>query len=296
MSRGLIYLLTGPAHAARMVVSLWNLRKHNPDLPVTIYTTHYKSYAVALDCMSDDRMGDVSIRQTTELAIKKNRQFISKVHLMPSTPYDVCAYLDADTLPMADISPMLDGAEEHGFCATQFCNWLTTGKRIQKRLDRLAGCVRKHNANHGTDVGYSEAVLEDMLAACSDEKNPLPSVNGGVFAARRDSPLLRDWYNLSMAGRRAFICDEAALHLVLTRHKHAVLKGGQWNCSGHLGGEIEGPIKIWHFHGEKHINRDSSKEIWLPAFEEVWEANIADIQSWAPAGDGDLESYLKETK
>ncbi len=294
MSRGLIYLLTGPAHAARMVVSLWNLRKHNPDLPVTIYTTHDVSRGVALCCITDDRLGDIQIRQTTELAIKKNRQFITKVHLCPIAPYDTFIYLDCDTLPMADVSPLLDAAEEHEFCATQFCNWVTTGPKIQSRLNNLHDCVLEHNQLVVTNVEYPEDDLDRMLARCSDIERPLPSVNGGIFATQRNSPLLRDWYNLSMAGRRGFICDESALHLVLTSHRSTVLEGGQWNCSGHLGGEIEGPIKIWHFHGEKHIKREASKQIWLPAFEEVWEENIADIQSWAPAGDKDLETYFKE--
>ncbi len=292
MSRGLIYLLTGPAHAARMVVSLWNLRKHNPDLPVTIYTTHHDSHRAAFCCLNDDRLCDVSIRQTTELAIKKNRQFLTKVHLCPIAPYDTFIYLDCDTLPMADVSPLLDAAEEHEFAATQFCNWMSNSRRIVNRLTALRDAVVERNQSTGTDPHYDFSLLDFMFRKCTEHQ--MPSVNGGIFATKRSATLLQGWYDLAMAGRRAFICDESALHLILTQHPSTVLEGGQWNCSGHLGGEIEGPIKIWHFHGEKHIKRDASKEIWLPAFDEVWEKNIADIQSWAPAGDKDLETYLKE--
>lgn len=285
MSRGVIYLLTGAAHAARMVVSLWNLRKRNTDLPVTVYTTTKESHLVAQHCIGDSRLGNVNHRITTELAIRKNRQFITKVHLLPVSPYDVVLYLDCDTLPIADVSPVLDAAEQYGFAATQFCNWVTTGSKITKRLTSLVDCIDDDNQIKQS----AERQRDDCLS------HPYPSVNGGVFATRRDAPILLEWYRLAMAGRRSFICDESALHLVLRDHEHTIMEGGHWNCSGHLGGEVEktGPVNIWHFHGEKHIKRDSSREIWLPAFTECWDLDVAGIRSWAPLGDGDLEKYLR---
>jgi hypothetical protein len=55
MNKGAIYLLTGPAHAVGMVVSLRSLRNHF-DGPVTIFTAHPASHEVGQRRMADPRL------------------------------------------------------------------------------------------------------------------------------------------------------------------------------------------------------------------------------------------------
>ncbi len=282
-TRGVFYLLTGVAHAVRTVVSMWNLRKHF-DGPITLYTTQDESHEIGRKCVKELRLG-IDHRTTDELPIKKNRQFITKVHLLPNAPCDVNMYLDGDTLPMGDVTPILDLASEHEFCATQFCTWTTGGKMIGKRLRRWTAQVARGQPE--------EAMVDHLVAQALDP--PMPAINGGVFAARRDAAILVPWYELSMLGRRTHICDEVALQMLLREYPSTILEGGRYNCSGHLGGDVSDPI-IMHYHGEKHLRREPSRVTWIPAYNECIRENVAGIQSWTPAGDPSLAKFLKQSE
>src|SRR5262245_60028928 len=70
VDRGVIYLLTGPAHAVRLVVSLWSLRRHYQG-PVTLFTTQPQSHVIGQRCQADDRLR-VEHRQANEVSAPKN--------------------------------------------------------------------------------------------------------------------------------------------------------------------------------------------------------------------------------
>ncbi len=292
-SRGVIYLLTGVPHAVRLVVSLWNLRKHY-DGEITVYTTQTESHEVGRLCAADGRL-NVQHAMTSELDIPKNRQFITKVWLMPIAPYDVTLYLDCDTMPVAPVDVLLDLADEHEFCATQFSNWNSSGKIVRDRLKRWKGIKGKDRPKDGdwpTDVKWTQPQIDKMVDNAIGDR---PSPNGGVFAARRDAAILEPWFELSMVGRQTFIADEVALHLVLPYYKHAVASG-EYNCSPTHGKTIveEGRAKILHAHGEKHMKRDACRAFWLPAIQEILAENVADIKAWFPGKDTRLKEYFPE--
>ena len=92
-----------------------------------------------------------------------------------------------------------------------------------------------------------------------------------------------------MSGRRTFICEEIAMQLLALHYPHKMLEG-EWNCSPAHGHEKieEGKVKIYHFHGEKHVRKDAFRAVWLPAYIECLENNAGGICEWTPAGDPDL--------
>lgn len=276
MTKGIIYLLTGPAHAARMVVSLWSLRQHY-DGPVTIYTTHPESHEIGARCAGDNRL-NVDHRWFSLVSAQKNASFLTKLSLLPHSPYDVTAYLDADTLVAGDVLELLNAAEESEFCATQFAQWQTSGRTIRRRIETW----REIQQNR-----YPQSWLHSLI---DEALVPQPAVNGGVFAYRRDAEILRPWFELSLVGQETFICDEIALQLLLNKYAHKVLDC-RFNCSPIYGGPQE-DVRIWHFHGEKHLRKESCRTIWLPAYQQCVEANVAGLAQWSPGPDKRLRRYL----
>ncbi len=289
MRTGIVYLLTGEAHAARAVVSLWNLRKHYKG-NVTLFTTRDESWEIGEACRRDDRLAVEHERYDELMEVpRKNRQFLTKIHLLMHAPYDVTLYLDCDTLPVGDPLPLINQAFNSRFCATQFNHWVTSGRTIKRRLERWRQFEDRV-------PGLNKTI--DWLIT-----HEYPSVNGGIIAARRDSGLLREWFELAKVGWKTFICDEVALHFVIARRlpmqhvgRHVML-GGRYNCSPYLAhDETRENAVIHHFHGEKHLSQDVKKawckRIWWPAYQEVIAENVAGIRDWTPAGDWRLQKQL----
>src|SRR5690348_6433442 len=93
---GVIYLLTGPGHGARLVVSLLSLRQYFAG-PVTVYTTQLESHEIGRRCAEDPRLR-VEHRTCSEVDVPRNSAFLTKVSLLPDVPYDVAIHFDCDTL------------------------------------------------------------------------------------------------------------------------------------------------------------------------------------------------------
>ena len=280
MNRGIIYLLTGPAHAARAVVSLWSLRRHY-DGPITLYTTHSESHEVGRRCAADGRLG-IEHRATEQVAARKNSSFLTKVRLVTEAPYDVTAYLDADTVVAGGIAELLDVSEADQCHVTQFSDWQTCGRTLRKRINAWRGLRQDRY-----DPAWLEGLVDEAL-------RPAPAINSGVVAFRRDAAILGPWRELTEVGRSMFICDEIALQLVLPRFPHKVLDC-RWNCSP-LYGVNRSAARIWHLHGEKHVSRPACRAIWLPLYQQCLQANVAGLAEWAPGADKRLRRYLEAAK
>jgi hypothetical protein len=274
--RGVIYLLTGPSHAVRLAVSIWSLRKHYPG-PITVYTTCPESHVIGKLLAADSRL-NVRHEQVRAVESRKNSSFLTKVALLPNVPYRVGVYLDADTLVAGSIEPLLESAAKHEFCATRFADWVTTGRTLRHRIERWRSVEGPQ---------FDRQQIDEMIEAAL---KPQPAVNGGVFGFRKDAQILAPWYELAYTGRATFICDEIALQLLLPHYAHELLDC-RFNCSPiHAGPRDD--VRIWHFHGEKHVRREACRQLWLPMYEECLAENIAGIHSWTPCGDRRLESFL----
>jgi hypothetical protein len=275
--KGVVYLLTGPSHAVRVVVSLWSLRKHF-DGPITLYTTHPRSYEIGERCKADSRLR-VDHRPFHDVATRRNSAFLTKVALLPHVPYDIAAYFDADTLVTGDIGELMDVRPEDEFHATQFSNWQTGGRIVSDRIKQWREIQQDR---------YDRAYFDSLIDAALQ---PQPAVNGGVFAVHRGASILRPWFELAMIGKDTFICDEIALQLLLPHYPHRLLDC-RYNCSP-LHGVNKHDARVWHFHGEKHVNRKAARDLWLPTYLECLQHDIAEMREWTPAGDRRLAAFLR---
>lgn len=276
MEQGFVYLLTGQAHAARLVVSVWSLRSHYSG-PITVYTSRAESHEIGRLLAADNDLR-VTHRECAEAAVAKNSSFLTKLDIIQDAPYETTAYLDADTLIVGSVAELLQVDKQNEFHATQFANWVSSGKKVSKRVEAWRS-VRS--------AKYSPAEMETLV---DDALKTRPAVNGGVFAFRRDAKLLQPWRSLAYEGWKTFICDEIALQLLHYRYPHRVLDC-RFNCSP-IYARCQDP-RIWHMHGEKHLSREAARALWLPVFRECWEKNIARLREWAPAGDESLAEVLQ---
>lgn len=274
MKSGIIYLLTGPTHAARLVVSLWSLRKYY-DGPVTVFTTRPESHEIGSYCEQDSRLHVRHVR-ALEAKVRRNSAFLTKLDLLVSPPYETTVYLDADTLVAGKLDELTNVETDVQFHATRFANWVSSGKIMAKRISRWRTIRQKR---------FDPQWLADLVDDALKER---PAVNGGVFAIRHGAEILTPWRDLAYAGWKTFICDEVALQLLLHRYPHRLLDC-RYNCSPRHAGNLP-DTRIWHFHGEKHLAAGLARSIWLPEYEECMRLDVGRISKWTPAGDPALKS------
>lgn len=274
---GIIYLLTGCAHAARLAVSLWSLRKHYKG-PVIVYTTHTESHYIGEKLANDNRLGIIHI-ECEAVKTRKNSSFLTKIKLLEKSPFDLVTYLDADTLITGDISALTES--QYPFTATNFAGWSSHHGLVRKRIERWRTLEQSQN----TPGSYASMIDEAV--------KPHPAVNGGVLSCRpKISPLLWNWFEFAMIGARTFICDEIALQILTPLYPHGILDC-RYNCSPKYAPQaMLDDARIIHFHGEKHLREEKARQIWVPAYEETLVENVGDIKSWTPGGDPELAAYL----
>ncbi len=265
-----IYVMSGRAHLPYLIVSLYTLRDHFSG-PVQIFVWPESQECVE-EIVKDKRLGYISCRPWNPDYRGKNAQFICKQHVMASLPpRGVNLYLDADTMVRGPLDPVFRLAEGAGFCATQFNHWLSSGRGIQKRLARLRGRIPE---------------MEDLLDSLRDR--PWPSVNGGVFACRSDSPVLPNWIDWTWQFRDIFIADETALHPIVAKffpENLSVSQEGRFNSSPKFRSPelTDEDVHVWHFHGDSNVRPNKSKkglEMWWPVYQECLSLNLGNIRAW----------------
>jgi hypothetical protein len=220
----------------------------------------------------------VDHRRFRQVRGRKNSSFLTKIAVLASQPYRTTLYFDADTLIAGPIDDLFGLAEDEDFGVTQFAHWRTTKRVMRRRIEAW----RKVGGDRFDGRGHA-ALVEDALA-------DRPAINAGVAVFRTDRPALRHWRDLAVAGRHTFICDEIALQLLTARYRHRVFDC-RFNCSP-VCAKGTGDVRVWHFHGERHVRSPECRAIWLPAFEEAVRDGVADLGHWAADADGDLKPYL----
>lgn len=266
----IVYLMSGPAHLPYLVCSLVTLRRHWSG-PVTVHAWE-ESGQLARRICADPRLNIEFCPRVPDYR-GKNDQFLDKIQLIQSHPSsDVVLYLDADTTIHGRLDDLFESAVMFGFTATQFNDW-----RAGSRL--MAGRLRELFAFPQINPHLVErAIVTNML-----------SVNGGIWCARPDSPVLKMWYNWTMEANSTFIADEKVLHLMVLHWEQTgeidVLAGGRWNCSpkyqpSYLTDE---QVVIRHYHGDSCVRPSKSQrgfDLWFPVFRRCVMDNVGGIADW----------------
>ncbi len=269
--RRVVYLMSGPPHLLYLVTSLVALRKIW-DGEIIVYA--WPASIGIVKRMAEDKRLNIEAIERTPAYSGKNAQFFDKIRMMQVAPSGVNIYLDADTIPVRRhaIDRLFELAEEREFCATQFCNYVSTGNKVSKRIRRLEG-------REGIDQEDVQFALE----------NTLPSVNGGVFACRPNTPVLPLWELWTSKVLDIFIADETVLHAVMARYWDTdvfeVALGGSFNCSPlHKPNRMRDKnVGIWHGHGDCWSRISKSPKgvgLWWPRYQECLKENIGGLAEW----------------
>jgi hypothetical protein len=287
---GVLYFNHGRPHLARLVTSLWSLRKHYQGRVAVADTGH--SGGVIERIEADSRL-NVEIVKVAFLARPKNSCYCMKASLWRDSPFGSTLFLDSDTLPVRDPAPLIGiicAAGNPGFVVTRFSNWLTSGDIYRGRLEKWRG------VRIGNNSGEYEKSIDVESLVDKNVNEPHPAINTGVMGWRDDArTTLKLWERVTRAGWKAPFTDEYAAQLLLRKVPHTLV-ADRYNCSPIYGSEKAQAI-IWHFHGSKHCLRDGGRgehghPLWFPVFREAWDADVAGITKWAPADDRALAAHL----
>jgi len=270
MKNQVVYLLSNDSFLPYLVVSLYTLRQHWEG-KVTVFAWE-QAFPLAEELGKDMRLYvDVKKREPIEKGGRKKWQFLDKIHLMSTLDTDAALYLDADTTVHNPIDSIFDAVAEHGFVSTQFNDWTTGMRRIQKRVKKLTGIER-----------IDQKLVQRVL------RGAYPSPNGGVFACRPDSLVLPVWYEWTKAAMSIFIPDETVLHLFQPSFFRGVgiLEGGRFNCSPKFQPKNlkDEEVVIYHHHGSSAVRPQKSPRsyaMWYPLYQDCMLQNVGGMAEWS---------------
>lgn len=266
------FVMSGAAHAPYLATALWTLRQHYWG-PVIVFAWP-ESHDVVGKLCADTRISATCVKH--EPAYRgKNSQFLDKLRCMQSLDFNAVLYLDADVLVYEDPTALLSQFREYSnleFIATQFNDWHSNQGQPQNRVRHL---IDRHP--------ISQPAVHAALTTA------YPSPNGGVFAARPGSDILKLWETWTAAVLDLFIADETCLHAIVAQFygqpSFKVELGGAWNCSPKYQ-PLSLPhdeVAILHGHGDCWTRPDKSPRganHWAAAFRTVLDLNIGGIRGW----------------
>ena len=273
MQRGVLYMLTGTAHAVQLCVSLRSLRYHWLG-PVAIVAGCPESHALAVRMAQDARAGRVDVIRW-DAPRQRNAGYANKSELPKLSPYQQTAFLDADTLVAGDIEPIFP-QQEGELVLTQFAEWVSTGRKMRRRIDAWRDAAPRD--------------VDRML------KQPWPAINTGVIGFDKLAPFALRWKELCRL-RQSFICDELAMQLLFPDFQTRVLSQ-VYNASPTYSPRLlTGGAVVWHGHGSRFVRDNSSgagPRLWMPHYRKAIEENFGGLAEWTPAGDSCLAEYLQK--
>jgi len=270
------YLMSGPAHLPYLIPSLWTLRQWY-DGPITVQAWP-ESFQIVRTISMDVRLGIACVEREPKHR-GRNSQFLDKIDVAMSYPVESVCYFDADTTFHGPIDQLLESTQQRSFVATQFCNWTTNSNLIKNRLNRLTPTISSE-WHH---------LIKDATTRV------WPSVNGGVWTADPTSPVLKVWYEWTLAAKEgAFIADEAVLHLLQCRFLPTgefgtICEEGRWNCSPiHQSKQLDDRfVIVRHYHGDSNVRPNKSKgkgqrgvDLWWPIYQECLKENVGGMADW----------------
>jgi len=99
MKRGAIYFATGERYVREAINSAKSLKKHNPQLPIVLFT----------DMPDKPAVFDHIEKVTRDYKIA----FKQKCHAFGQTPFEETLFLDTDTMVLGDVTPPFDLLAQH---------------------------------------------------------------------------------------------------------------------------------------------------------------------------------------
>jgi len=264
---GVIYYNMGTKNLGRLCVSLYTLRKVY-DGPVAVLCREFppRWFRVFLRAMKAERI---------RIDLGERSALTGKAALWRHSPFDPTLYLDADTVVLGNPESIMPQADGPGFVVTQFCNWVTNGRRIGDRIRALAPVLTAKQVQQAIDYG--------------------PAVNTGVMAWRKDCKLLPAWEKLALAAwkkkcmRR--MVDELACQVLLPQFADdvsVIMDDCNWSPKFSQEYPEERPT-IVHYHGYKHVHPYPMCVYWKCIWHELRQKY--DIK---PNGDRRLTRYVEE--
>lgn len=251
-------------------MALHTLRQYY-DGPIDVFSWD-ESLPVVKRIAKDARLG-IDVIPWTPLFRGHSDTYVDKTRLIQSMDAeDEVLFLDADVSIHGKLDPLFDCISTHGFVATQFCDWVSTGGTISGRIKSLL------------QFPEIDKLLIDVLLS-----RPWPSVNTGIFGGVTNSPVLELWHRWTYAARSTFIPDEKVMHLMTAKFgpsaEIAVAAGGRWNCSPRLqpANLKNEDVRIWHFHGDSNLRPSKSErgfEMWRELYLRAMHLNLGGIQDW----------------
>lgn len=153
-SAGVIYLVSGPrSYLGELRTSVLSLRRHEPDLPVTVFS----NYGISRDLRVDHVPYDNELHPLQQ-----------KVDILARSPYERTLFLDTDTTVLAPIRPVFDYLDDHGFAVAH-----ASLADYSVRPPRLSAMVDPNQFNTGVlcfdDSAESRGLLERWKAAVLEQ-------------------------------------------------------------------------------------------------------------------------------
>ena len=272
---GAVYMLTGNKHAAMMVVSLMTLRRHY-DGPVAIIWGDEAADRVACEIDIEKRLAPVlRVGWKAPTGGGKGLQHANKCRLFDLSPFERTVFLDADTTVHGPINELLPRVGTEEVRLTQFCDWVTTGRKINSRIQQYKDIL----------PGEVAAMTAHAYPAVNTGTFGFSNLSGGYFAE-----LMR-----VCKAKPVFMADELAAQLIFPKYPHVVLDD-RYNWSPVYSHSQQANARIIHYHGSAHCRPDKGIgcSIWPPLFREAWDQNLAGIREWAPAGDRHLRRWMEK--
>lgn len=274
MKTGVIFLNIGTRCLVRLAVSIHSLRKHYGGRVCVVNAAELDNGIV--DKFAADPSILVDVKHIPIKTYRRRSAYVAKPSIYRWTPFDRSLFVDADTVFRADPSPLI--YTEPPIVFTQFSDWNCGGRIVSNRIEpfRKIECLP-----------FDVPALARQVVA-----ENWPAINTGVFVFDRKYIGMEYWESLTKAARtKANFTDEIAANVLLPEFvgKSWPIEGERWNWSP-IYGKSANPA-IVHFHGKKHL-RPEAMPHWLPVFRECVELNVANIQSWMPAGDNRLAEFL----
>ena len=214
MDRGVIYVATGPAYVAEALASAASVRRHMPDLPITLYT---------------DR--SVASPHLDEVVRFDAHGYLARIPRLALSPYERTLFLDSDTY---------------------VCGELTGAFDLLDRFDiALAHApLRAIHEVAGVPDGFPEYNAGVILFRRSPEVQACLAAWTAKFAEFQEQVRRGEVRWLCPDHRRIYGHDQGALRQALygSNLRIATLPP-EYNCRFSVPGFVDGPVRILHGRG-----------------------------------------------